>query len=405
MSWKNKRIQFTFVGSALLILIGFLMVPQMRHVAAEYACDQHETQNQKIDCWNDVVDSRVQKEGIVGGIREYSRLYRFSDFAQSGCHKRSHWLGDRMYYESLTSKDSSREEIIFPDGSALCGYGMITGFFEHYIQNLKPRTLESITQTCEYFGTQYGSSMRDIQVTCYHAAGHGLLYAHAEELPRQSWGSTHEFVDEPLRTCDTLPKATDFEKDNCRNGVFHVLVDLMTAKQFGFAYDAEHPFLLCEDFKKLYKSSCYYGMLQPLNQVTHADLGALVSLYTSIVEPVLRDRVFWNGIAGMERLRLGTNGHVQLLDECAFLDGHLFSLCVKGIVFMLFEDGPPGKEYVVAQSICTMPLIEKNGAIDSCWNVFEQRIRRLYPPKKAGELCKLEPVDRQASCVTNVTET
>lgn len=379
------------------LMLYALIVPESVAAGAT-ACDRNErTTDGKIECWMGIVRETLRNDGLAEAMRAFREIYdTYPVFANSGCHRHAHRVGDMVYYEHyLGEQDITKIE--FPPETTSCGYGFFHGFLEHLIQD-NPDA-EFITETCAHLDETLTPSMGDIRITCYHGSGHGLALATAATVPQSEWGNPGAFVDEPLRICESLPEANAAEVEECQEGVFNVLVDWMEIGEYGFAYDVDEAFALCAAQPERWQPACYYEMAMKVDRAGGFDPRGVARIAESIGNPEYRDMVFNVGIGGLVQHIASDGTHEGLFEKCGELNEHLVRLCVIAVVEGLFEHGRPRFEYEVAKEFCLSDVVAAHSVGASCWDAFASKLRRFYNADMAREQCASIPEPhRQELC-------
>ncbi|MBI4093702.1 hypothetical protein HY417_01955, partial [Candidatus Kaiserbacteria bacterium] len=293
--WRSSRL-FSTPGIAVLVVLLVGSSAYALPALADWdlnrqidACSA-EHSARAIDCWYGLINAALEHDGITGAMEVFSKIYEQQPlFASTGCHKHAHFVGDQVYYKLYRGTNDIRA-IDFPQSSTACGYGIFHGFMEHLIQDNPD--IPFVTEICTYLKERYSTVMGDIGTICYHGSGHGLMLAEAERVPKSGWGLVSFFTSTPARTCEALPEASSREIEECREGVYNVLVDWMEQTQYGFAYDEKNPFRICETEPRAWHQACYYEMAQKLDRVSSRDPVLLATLVSRIQDPFLRDMSF-----------------------------------------------------------------------------------------------------------------
>ena len=360
-------------------------------------CDLvHSDDDSKIECWMDVIRGELQNNGLAPAMKTFRQIYdAYPFFANSGCHRHAHRVGDMVYYEHyLAFNDLTK--IDFPPETTSCGYGFYHGFLEHLVQdNANPKFIDT---TCTYLHQRLGSTMGDIRATCYHGSGHGIALAKAGDIPNAEWGKATVFIDKPLDICEALSKATSYETDECRQGVFNVLVDWMETKEYGFSYDDKHPFAICNTQPERRKFACYYEMSMKLDRVADYDPRNLAKVLKTVSIARFRDTGFRVGIAGMVQHVVGVNGQDDIFAQCSELNDAYVGMCAQSIVSGLFEHGRPRAEYEAAHAFCSSKPVIDRGVEKLCWEEFSARLHRFYQNDEGRKLCNMVPEAYRTQC-------
>ncbi len=366
---------------------------------ASAACEANEKSDaEKVDCWLQIVFQHLRKDGILSAYRAFGYLYEtYPVFGATGCHSHAHKVGETAYFELSVARGIGIEQMDFPQETTSCGYGFFHGFIEHYIQDRPQSAL--VTETCEYLRGRLSGTMRDIGTICYHASGHGFTQAKAGALKKSELGNLYATVDGPLNSCETLSKASDKEIEDCREGVFNVISDWMSTKDFGFFFDYERPFFGCDLLPQRWHYACYYEFGQKLQPITGDKPLEAAKLASSIPNKKLREMTFGVMVAGMMQRQAPLDGHRAVLTECEKItDEGFFRICVRSLVNGMMEHGNPGKEYEKILPLCEGRELVARGGTKICYETLARRLSRFYPPAKKAQICAEFPKNEKDFC-------
>ncbi|MSU74069.1 hypothetical protein EXS56_02935 [Candidatus Kaiserbacteria bacterium] len=250
----------------------------------------------------------------------------------------------------------------------VCDYGFYHGFYEHFFQ--EHPGLSSIVDTCAALPSGPEAYRRVIRQTCFHGAGHGLVLAQVDKLPRRDWGSIHAFADGALVACSQLTGLKPDEFDRCPLGVFAVIAQWRLLKDFGFSFSgpASERFKDCLTFKPEYRDAC----------------------------------IFTNAIVA--QLSFGVDGTSL---SCETLkDKDALASCVKGIILGLFVNGADKDRLNSGLSFCASTGVANKNAVDDCYFMLEWALTAYFPEPQRKGLCELFPQhyrDRNCFVVGNVS--
>ena len=405
--WFNKNKKYIGVVIFLILFI-FSLISWGPSIAegisirnASTACDISKTnESEKLDCWLQIVFEHLRDGGIAEAFRVFDHLYEtYPIFGASGCHQHAHKVGDTAYYELFIARGVLLEDMNFPQSATSCGYGFFHGFIEHLIQD-HPET-EYVKKTCEYLRGRHSNTMGDIATICYHASGHGFIQGEADTLQKKDWGNYYKIVSSPLLRCEGLPDVTEREMEDCREGVFNVVVDWMISKDFGLSYDYNRPFVRCDELKYSWQYPCYYEFGMKLEPVIGDEPLNAEVFVRSIPDKILREMSFGVMIAGMMQRQAPLNTYQDVIDGCVKVsDSKLFKVCIRSSVNGMMEHGSPGKEYIKILPICKEASLMKREGTKICYETLARRLSRFYPPEKKDEICGEFPDAYRSFCNT-----
>ncbi|PIR83790.1 hypothetical protein COU18_02280 [Candidatus Kaiserbacteria bacterium CG10_big_fil_rev_8_21_14_0_10_51_14] len=394
---RNK--QYFFFAVVLIvatITLGSMYTPQVLVEMHISSCAEMQD-NLQVECVFEMIEEYVRRGDMDGAMHVFSRAYeRLYFFASTGCHRYAHRVGDVAYYEHyLATRDLETME--FPQETTACGYGFFHGFLEHLVQDRPSPPF--VTEVCEHLHERLGDTMGDVRLICYHGSGHGFTLAQAEEISLQEWGVMRRFVDTPVLQCESLDQATESEVEECKQGVFNVIVDWMEQKQYGFAYNTERPFEPCDELPAGYIHACYYEMAQKLDSVSGRDPVLLAQIARMARTEELARVAFGVGIAGVIQQTIANDqGYEKTLDGCVELDDTFLPMCIESVAHGLFEHGSPQREYEKALEFCAETRVDEHGVEETCYRAVATRLPRFYDEATISAICREFPRDFQASC-------
>ncbi len=216
-------------------------------------CSIRSDQIERIECAFSVVRSELVRKGVTSGMNAFVMANKmYQNRLDVDCHAAVHRVGDMAYYD-LFKNDPEFSHYEFPRETTMCGRGFYHGFFEHLIQD-NPRP-EFIVHTCNYFKSVEQEYLQKVSSTCFHAAGHGLIRATAEKVPRSSWGNPTSFVDPSLRSCELMIGVTESEKRLCQTGVMSIFIQMNRYENYGFS--KKTAFETCDSLVTSQRETCY----------------------------------------------------------------------------------------------------------------------------------------------------
>ena len=172
------------------------------------------------------LSSIIQAQNPKIALEELSHRVNSNNDIASFCHALTHELGRISYakYKNLDTTLSYQDDV--------CGSGYLHGVIESRIGNAK-NILEELRTVC----------MPMHQGRCYHAAGHGLMFYTANNLPKA------------LDLCDFYTKS---QKIYCLEGVFmeNYITDQKTHPSKYL--NSQDPFFPCRGQNALREEICYF---------------------------------------------------------------------------------------------------------------------------------------------------
>jgi len=355
----------------------------------------YETENAiQADCVFRVITEDLRKGKFTAALEvfEEARNEGFAEFVPGECHRKAHAFGDVLYYEAYL-QSGGFDGFSFPLGSTVCSYGIFHGFFEHLFQD-NP-SVDFVTETCKMMSDKFGHSMRDIRDTCYHAAGHGFTLHQVEKLSSKDFGNLQLLTREPFDICSTLPESSAFELlDECQEGVFNIAINFMTDEEYGFSFDVEEPFKICEEVDEDMAPYCYRETARKLDNVSGYNPITLLSILESAPRPEEARKWFSKSVGGIAR-RIGFE---ESLKRCWDAPDSVYVDCVRYVISGLFEGGPIQKEYKEPLRMCAHELVVSRGFEKECYDTIISRLPRYYSSEQRVYICKEFPQQALAAC-------
>lgn len=172
----------------------------------------------------------VQTEDPRAALKKLESLVAKNPKILKSCHPLTHELG-AMAYEKYQNFSETAQY-----ATDLCNSGFIHGVLEQYLpRQSEPYAIESI---CGQFPEKKYQSWQ-----CFHGAGHGLMLATQNNLPKS------------LQTCKN--HQSDFARSVCVNGVFMENFNTEQKAHPSRYLKADDWFYPCNDMALEYKTNCY----------------------------------------------------------------------------------------------------------------------------------------------------
>lgn len=392
-NWWQYAI-LSLVAIALFGTVGFDVYNREVLIQRLEACNTPSlTVAAKIDCWQDIMREKFDAEGTAAAFSVFEIVYQnYPDFAETGCHRHAHRVGDMAYYfDFLTHRDISQVE--FPKGATACGYGFYHGFFEHMIQDRPDPTL--VEEICEYAKEHMVDVAPAIGQTCYHGSGHGFLLARVDEiLAEHQWDDVDAFIMRPLEQCEQLTGITETELRECREGVYNVFTDWMATGEYGLSLDKEDPYALCKEQTYERQKDCYAEMSQKLDWFSDFDPKKMVRVVQATPREDLHELMLGVGVAGLIQHRPLEN-QSDLLEACMSIEkDSLRHHCMFGIIGGLVEHSTPGSDYQGAITFCALPaVLEQDRRL--CYREVLTKLERFLTQSEIQQRCQKNTLPEQ----------
>ncbi len=349
------------------------------------SCNEGEkNESEKINCWFVIIQKVFIEQGTEEAFTVFEKINNDYDvFANTGCHRHAHRVGDlSYYYDYLDHKDLRKTE--FPKNAVACGYGFYHGFFEHLIQdNPDP---DFVTETCEYMRENLYEVAPAISQTCYHGSGHGFVLAELDKITESKLWTETQFTSQPLQQCERLAQATLSEISECRQGVYNVLADWMADKEYGLSYNADEPFAFCDTQLFEHQYDCYYEMAQKIGIITEfSPLKSLVVAEKALRKD-LQQLILDVAIAGLVQHN-PKGDQSEILNECRLMPENFGLVCFKSIVSGLIEHNPINDDFASAFGFCARKdlLIHET---EACYGILALKLERFYTKNEIEIACQ-----------------
>ncbi len=399
--WWSKNNRTAVIGLLAVTFLGGVVLFLTRsspYIQEADACAVQFTQaDEQIGCWYRIIETAINEGGIDAGMDVFSHVYEsYKPFIETGCHRHAHKVGDIVYYgQYLANPDI--DAIDFPQSTTACGYGFYHGFLEHLIQDHPESAF--VTDVCTKLGNKYGATMGDIQLTCYHGAGHGFMLAEIEKQEKKNWGNIPVFSKRPVELCNGLPDAREGDREECRQGIFNVIMEWGEVKNYGFTYEKDTPLEICRGLPESWLHACYYEAAQKFDGVAHQDLARAWRIAQA--ESTEHALMILNvAVAGVVQQTIAEDSYASFGEGCIALPAEPKAGCVESIVNGLYEHGAPMEEYKRALDFCQLDYVQNDAdAAESCMRAFVQRLPRFYTPERiVREVCPLLEGKSRETC-------
>lgn len=295
-------------------------------------------------------------------VREHSAVFAFAD---GGCHRRAHELGDALYYEYY-AQEQGLDQVDLSADVQICNYGLVHGFIEHFVEN--DPTPSAAAAMCDYFKRrlqQYSLDADTIAGNCYSGSGHGFMLAQMQNVGKENYGNANAFIEKPMKNCDALP-VSNKEKVECRRSAFDTFFQAFFEGQYGFIAGDARAFALCKALPLGWQADCYYGAAEKVGKSVQRDPHNLASLVDSTIsDPRMRRIAFMSHITSIVQQTGSDAGVRLLLSQCADVPTY-FQECVEGAILGLSINEDPATGYSREKALCETSIIAEHGAHAAC---------------------------------------
>lgn len=363
MTMKGLKLSFAVIViiGALLAAVAFIVLGENVGIAL---CRLHADPARQADCAFEKIGNILARGDDGGAVEAFRFAYRTMPNSSFGkdCHNAIHQVGDIAYF-SVLYVDQDLSRFSYPVSTLLCGGGFYHGIFEHLVQD-NP-SVENIERVCGYFSKRPEAHMKEISITCYHAAGHGLIRDHSEKVPRSQWGDPVSFIRAPLDQCEALKDVSDTQRYACRTGVLSIFLQMYWSRTYGFGFTSD------ED------------SLEPC-----------LSLPKDAQEPCVDMRLL--GIMQF------SEDYARGLKLCDTLSQQLYEACLHGMVTGLATNGMTQRSLALELALCGDPSVLARKATSTCYIDVTRRMPRSYPVEGLSFWCEDFPPEFRALCTVRM---
>lgn len=336
-------------------------------------CQNLNSESEKLQCWENSIDSTLNHQGIDQAFEVVGKLYQSEPVFASSCHDFVHLIGKKAY-----KLFSNHQEFNLSSKTSYCGYGFYHAFMEALLKD--GGDLGKARQFCDYVDRKMHDQNADAKGACYHGIGHGV----ADNHDQKTWENERDLVNNALTLCEKVAP-DDVLLDRCSSGVFNVLAIAYNGNRLQI--NSQDPLWFCRHLQNdIYKKTCYDEMNTALFALAKKDfISAALFL-----EDVKEDEFASSGIRSLA----GAFGmsDVQNLDfeksinDCHRLQERLRLSCIKGFAAGLIEGGSPALEYEKALQFCNDILLNTEEK-QVCFEEVLWLSSTYYPKQKHKLVC------------------
>lgn len=387
---KTGFILFLILFGLIAFEINTLWGDKVSNVSKKHAlynaCNELETP-QKMQCWENVMESTLNTEGLDNAFELMDSLFNSDPLFASECHGLAHLLGEKAYQLFSTNQDFT-----LSSKASYCGYGFYHGFMEKLLlSGGKPTEARKF---CEDAGKKLREETVDAEGACFHGIGHGAV----EDVTDPTlFGDSQAIIQPSLLTCEQVSDTED-KLFRCVTGVFNGLEIVSTQKRYELSLNYEDPLWICRIQPEKYKRACYTQFVVAVMNVTNTDFDKSAQILDTIPENAYAQESL-SGLV-VELVRMGKTDHKQTLDYCHSLSSRFQLPCVTGFAEGFLKYGPPQKEYVGALEFCKSELLT-NQERQACYNRVLPLLRILYTVEKSRQICQLVDKEYRGNCLYN----
>ena len=343
--------------------------------------------NDETRCFDEKIRRALEEEGVEGAFALFTRLYETKQ-APAGCHWTAHLIGEEAY-RSLRAGNTFTPT----RATSHCTWGFYHGFMEVLLR--EDRDLEKASEFCTLVGDELGWEAKD---NCYHGIGHGFT----DDPPNpNAWGDADALLAPVLAACEQVLGNTVNKWEICSTGGYNVLLSFMAEGKYGFSLDREDPFNLCRSQPVSYAIACYGETAPYLDLLTGGDVSKIPALIKDIEDEGIKElivRVALASVAQRDVAKADLNNYIK---GCRMFPEDLRETCLDGVIWGLFLQGPPYKEYEEPLKFCESETFSED-EIDFCYKNTFSRIEKSYPysAEKMRSVCESVPEGYREHCYT-----
>ncbi len=338
--------------------------------------------NQRQICWYKQIKEATKKEGIVGALSLFSKLYEKYPVFAGGCHDAMHLIGDEAYREYRKG-----QVFEFASETTYCGYGFYHGFIEAMLYTTGDYT--EVKEFCESINQNLKGNIESPNAiySCYHGIGHSTFGVHDPRL----WGSEEKMVYPAIKTCESVTQGLVPEKTKqCVTGVFNALGNAYGGNEYNLKMNPDDPTWLCRKQKPIYQPYCFLDLSQAWISTT---MGGFDYKFTDaahfiagINDKAGEEAAMFTMASDYTRLKIDILSNTEMLQLCKSVKSTLITSCIKGVELGLLNWGKPGEEYVQVLDLCNSNLLSIKDK-EICFNYVFPILRTLYPKEKTDSIC------------------
>lgn len=394
---KNISVKAKFIFLAFLFIVlseSIYLISSQRNIKTDSLevtlkkCATLNLDSEKLQCWEDLLDSTLKYQGIDKAFDIVESLYNTEATFASNCHGYVHIIGQKAYRLFSTHQDFNLSL-----KTSYCGYGFYHAFMESLLTS--GGNLDEARQFCDYVDKKMGSTIADTKGACYHGIGHGV----ADNHDQKHWDSEEVLVGPALKLCEKVAP-NDILLNRCSSGVFNVLAISYSSNRVNL--NLQNPLSFCNQLSNnIYKRTCYEEMNTLLFSLSHGDFIQAAKF----VEEIGDDNFANSGIrslAGVFGMSLVKNtDFTNAIYDCRNLQERLRLSCIRGFVGGLIEAGQPHQEYVKALQFCADERLLSGDEKKACYQEFLWLSSQYYPEQKYQQICQSVDSKYRQNCNYN----
>ncbi len=327
------------VFAIVLLALVPRVVPNIRERLPLSLCLLTTNENAKRECAFSHIRTVLNEKGVAEALHTFATANEMLPKLDIDCHAAIHRVGDMMYYSIYLENEYDIAPDDFPPEALICNRGFYHGIFEHLFQDRTDPAY--ISDACHRFAVNDDIRAGTVRYTCFHAAGHGLLRAQSEKIPREDWGNSSAFLTAPVASCNSLPNSTEQERFACITGVESIFIQASMLNEYGLSDpDNGNGLTICNQLPTSLHPTCYFVRSLMMTQMSNSFL------------PVLR--------------------------SCSSATEPLFQQCLTGTIEGIVVNGIHEESFNRSLSLCRRPEILRRNDTEVCYQEVINRIEREY---------------------------
>jgi plastocyanin len=329
----------------------------------------------RIECWERVVVSLVQRRGVKAALAFVSREKDRNTAFAADCHIYVHRVGEEYYWKYIGDK-----RIEVSDAFDICEYGFFHGFMQEFTSHGQQiveaklycdRLLEHVRKK---------DTVSTLSLQCYHGIGHGLAYLYAPEM----WGDNEEIMRRGVADCREL----FIEPRFCISGVYGGMAAMHWGMHgFTLVMDKNDPFALCKNQKKPERLDCYDQLVPAL----FSEMGLNLQKAGRFIEAIEDEEMagfLMHHLGSMPSYTLvpNTKDFSSIVVDCRTFRQSLHMQCLGGFVAALVRIGTVEQGIQRATEFCEHAVLT-NEEQTACFEHAYERLLWGNDEKIQGQFC------------------
>ena len=338
-------------------------------------CQNLKSSSEKLQCWEDLIDSKINSKDIEGAFEIVEQLYKDDPVFVSNCHDFVHLIGQKTY-----QLFSENQKFNLPNKTAYCGYGFYHAFMEALVND--GADLNKARQFCDWVDQKMHSKNADVKGACYHGIGHGT----ADNHDTKKWKDEADLVDNALDLCEQVA-LDQVLLNRCSSGVFNVLAIAYFSNRLKM--DSKDPLWFCRKFQNdIYQKTCYEEMNTALFVLSNKDFLRAAKFIAEIKKDefatsAMRSLASVFGVSAVQ-----SEDFEKIISGCRQLQARLRLSCLRGFAAGFMEGGSPGTEYEKALKYCQINILTEQEKA-ACFEELLWLSSINYPKEKHQTICNL----------------